>query len=137
MLELTVPDNMKSETKYVAEMTRLLAKGKVKAPVYFEVGKTFGMACKEVCEARKKHFSGEMKTPAKAKAAKAVKEILGDAAELNGDYGSPEVEDNSEPVGPPPDFGVVIDTPDEFVWIATPEEIKNPSDLHATNYIID
>ena len=135
MLELTVTD-MKSELKYVAEMNKLLAKGKVKAPVFFEVGKTFGMTCKEVCEARKKHFSGEMKVVSKTKAEKAVKEILGDAAELHGDYGSPEVEDNSEEVdaGPPPDFGVIEDSENSFVWIASPDEIENPTSIHDTTY---
>jgi hypothetical protein len=28
----------------------------------------------------------------------------------------------------------VTDTPEAFVWIASPEEIENPTDLHATTY---
>lgn len=137
LLELTVLNNMESEFKYVAEMKKLLAKGKVKAPIYFEVGKAFGMTCKEVCEARKKHFPRDKKIISENE--KIIMPILDGEIELNGDYGSHEIKDNSEDVddGPPPDFGVVIDTPDEFVWIASPEEIENPADLHSTNYSID
>jgi hypothetical protein len=134
-----------NETKFVAEIKALLAKGKVAAPKYFEVGKLCGLKCKEVVDAKKAYFSGETKSspaPQKSKPAKKLTQAEQDEqakinhdvimnADLSNRYGSITVEDNSEPA---PDFGIVTDTPEAFVWIASPEEIENPTDLHATTY---
>lgn len=126
-----------SETKFVAQIKALLEKGKVAGPKYFEVGKLCGMKCKEVVDAKKKYFSAGTKASVKSAEAKNTTKTeqvpATELDELKTKYGS-LVEDNEEPAGPPSDFGIIANTENEFVWIASPEEIANPSDLHSTSY---
>jgi len=134
-------------TKFIAEVkTRLAANdGKIPAPLYFEIGKMCGMTCKEVVDAKKEHFSGQVKVVGAAKPAKKLKKGKEAARAKKGKANKKPVE--AEPAeltkaqkkalkGADESTGVVEDTETAFVWIATPEEIS--SELkHDTNYIVD
>jgi hypothetical protein len=134
-------------TKFVAEVkTRLKANnGKIPAPLYFEIGKLCGMKCKEVVDAKKEHFADQVKgaggkisdrktaakKPAAKKAAvKKTKKVADEPVSLT-------KKQLKALKGADESTGIVEDTDTAFVWIASPEEIANPSDIHTTNYIID
>jgi hypothetical protein len=118
---------MTAETKFVAEVKALLAKGKVSAKTMAEVGKACGLTCRAVVDAKKLHFASETAPVTKAvkpaKAAKAAKPVKAPKA--------PKAA--KEPVAAAP---VEPAEGEVFVWIASPEEIENPTNLHEPDYII-
>jgi hypothetical protein len=125
-----------NETKFVAEMKKRLAAGKVPAPVFFEVGKLCGLKCKEVVDAKKAHFSDNVKgapvkkspPPKKYTAEEQLKRAKEDSdVILSGRYGNINVEDNGEAE---PEHGIVKDDGNEFVWIASPELIASTEGMH-------
>ena len=128
-----------NETKFVAEMKKRLAAGKVPAPVFFEVGQQYGLKCKEVVIVKKEHFSGkppaqvQKSRPAKKltaaeqlKLAKTNQEVI-DRVDLKTRYGNINVEDNGEAE---PEHGVVKDDGNEFIWIASPSEIASTEGMY-------
>lgn len=128
--------------KFIAEVqSRLDANGgKIPAALYFDIGKLCGMKCKEVVEAKKEHFAGKSgkkaatKTARKAakkgtvKKTKDVKAPKGDAALVKASKKMLKGADEST--------GLVANTEDEYVWIASPEEISGEF-KHDTAYVVD
>lgn len=115
------------KTKFIEQMTALLAVGKVKNSEFFALGRGLGLKNKEIHEIRAESFKNLQKGDVKAEPAKKVpakpKMVVGSIDEVETPYNDPNVVENSE---------------NAFVWIASEDEIANPnSPEHNTNYIID
>lgn len=132
-------------TKFVAEVKSRLAanSGKIPAPLYFEIGKLCGMKCKEVVDAKKEHFADQVKGAAAPKAVAAKKPAVKKGKKTAVKKGKTKPADEPAALtkaqlkamkGADESTGVVEDTEESFVWIASPEEIANPTDLHETTY---
>lgn len=129
--------------KFIAEVTDRLAanNGKIPAPLYFEIGKLCGMTCKQVVEAKKEKFSDKIRNatrttsvkPVKA-AKKAVVKKVKKVKTVSDEPAALTKKQKKAFAAADESTGVVEDTPNSFVWIASPEEIANPADLHETAY---
>jgi hypothetical protein len=112
-------DNIKKFIEEIAVRIASSPKGKIPSALYFEIGKTFGMTCKEVVETKKEHFADQTRKKTKkvvarkdAKKAPESKEVMVESVE-----------------GCDESSGVVENSDSSFVWIATPEEIQSTEDL--------
>ena len=147
MVEFVVINMTPNITKFVAEVKNRLAanSGKIPAPLYFEIGKLCGMKCKEVVDAKKEHFPDQVKGAGAPKVVAAKKPAVkkGKKTAVKKGKATKKVADEPAPLtkkqmkalaSADESTGVVEDSDTTFVWIASPEEIANPSDLHETSY---
>lgn len=106
---------MKTSTdQFLSRISERLMDGKITAAEYFKIGREFGLKFKEIAALK------NQKPP------HIVKDNIS-KPDLSR-YGKVEMDDNSCK------YGVLVDTQDAFVWIASPHEIANASDIHKTNY---
>lgn len=135
--------------KFLTEVKSRLAanSGKIPAPLYFEIGKLCGMTCKDVVEAKREHFADQVKgaTAGKPIAAKKVAKPAKKATKTAKPAKKATKPDDEVEVKltkkqkkmiaeADESTGVVEQTEDTFVWIASPEEIASDKDIHETSY---
>jgi hypothetical protein len=127
---------MKNDTKtFVLLISDLMAAngGKIPASVFFEIGRgRCGMTCKEVIEARAKFYPETVRTVNRKK--KAAKKTIVKKVKTSDEPKPLSKALKTAMKSADESHGVVENDGNSFVWIASPEEIANPSSLHETSY---